>query len=97
MADTTQDADRTISATEARSGLSGLISRVKFSEERTVVTRHGEPAAALVSIEDLKVLRKLENATDVKRAREAIEDAREHGGTKSLGEFRKELEAKRDE
>ena len=94
--DTIEDADRTISATEARSGLSDLISRAKFSEERTVLTRHGEPAAALVSIEDLKALRKLEDATDVKRARESIEEAREHGGTKPVGAFRKELEAKRD-
>ena len=91
MSDTTKDADRTISATEARSGLSDLIFRAKFSEERTVLTRHGEPAAALVSIEGL---RKLEDATDVKRARESIEKAREHGGTKPVGEFRKELEAK---
>jgi prevent-host-death family protein len=54
MSDTTNDADRRISATEARSGLSGLISRAKFSEERTILTRHGEPAAALVSMKDLK-------------------------------------------
>jgi len=97
MSDTKKDADRRISATEARSGLSDLISRAKFSEERTVLTRHGEPAAALVSIEDLKALRRLEDATDVKRARESIEDAQEQGGTKSLGEFRTELEAKRED
>ena len=96
MSDTTNDADRRISATEARSGLSGLISRAKFSEERTILTRHGEPAAALVSMKDLKTLQKLEDAADVKRARESIDDAREHGGTKSLEEFRTELDAKQE-
>lgn len=97
MSDAAKDTNRTISVTEARSGLSGLISRAKFSEERTILTRHGEPAAALVSIEDLKALRKLEDTTDVKRARESIEDAREHGGPKSVGKFRTELKAKRGE
>jgi hypothetical protein len=48
-------------------------------------------------MEDLKALRKLEDATDVARARESIEDARKNGGTKPLDEFRKELEAGRDE
>jgi len=97
MSEITEDQDRTITATEARSGLSDLISRAKYSEERTILTRHGEPVAALVSMEDLKALRELEDATDVKRARESIEDAQEHGGTKSLGEFRKALEAGRSE
>jgi hypothetical protein len=32
----------------------------------------------------------------VKRARESIDDAREHGGTKSLEEFRTELDAKQE-
>lgn len=97
MSKMTPNEDRTISATEARSGLSDLISRAKYSEERTILTRHGEPVAALVSMEDLKTLRKLEDATDVQRARESIEDARRHGGTKSLGEFRKKLESSRTE
>lgn len=83
--------DRTLSSTEARSGLSDLISRAKYSGERTILTRHGEPAAALVSMEDLEALRTLEDATDVKRAREAIEEARKQGGTRSLDEFREEL------
>jgi len=69
----------------------------QYSEERTILTRHGKPVAALVSIEDLKALRKLEDATDVARARESIESARKHGGTKPLEEFRKELEARREE
>ncbi len=96
MPDTTKEADRTISATEARSGLSDLIPRARYSEERTIFTRHGEPVAALISMEDLETLKKLEDATDVKRDWESIEDAREHGGTKSLGEFQEELEAKQD-
>ena len=97
MAEMTPEEEQAVSATEARSELSDLISRAQYSEERTILTRHDKPVAALVSMEDLKALRKLEDATDVARARESIEDAREHGGTKPLDEFRKELEAGRDE
>jgi PHD/YefM family antitoxin component YafN of YafNO toxin-antitoxin module len=73
-----------------------MISRAEFSGERTVLTRHGEPVAALVSLDDLEALLLYEDALDVKRARESIEDARENGGTKSLEEFREELEKKRE-
>jgi prevent-host-death family protein len=97
MAEMTPEEEQAVSATEARSKLSDLISRAQYSEERTILTRHGKPVAALVSMEDLKALRKLEDATDVARARESIEDARKHGGTKPLEEFREELEARRDE
>jgi prevent-host-death family protein len=97
MAKMTPGEEQAVSATEARSKLSDLISQAQYSEERTILTRHDKPVAALVSMEDLKALRKLEDATDVARARESIEDARKHGGTKPLEEFRKELEARRDE
>lgn len=89
--------DHTVSATEARENLSEILSRTQYSDERTILTRHGKPVAALVSIRDLEAMQTLEDAMDVKRARESIEDAREHGGTKSLQEFREELEAEREE
>ena len=97
MAEMSSEEEQAVSATEARSKLSDLISQAQYSEERTILTRHDKPVAALVSMEDLKALRKLEDATDVARARESIEDARKHGGTKPLEEFRKELEARREE
>ena len=96
MDEMTPEEEQAVSATEARSELSDLISRAQYSEERTILTRHDKLVAALVSMEDLRALRKLEDATDVQRARESIEDARKHGGTKPLEEFRRELEAGRD-
>jgi prevent-host-death family protein len=92
-----ETADHTVSATEARNKLSELLSHTQYSDERTILTRHGKPVAALVSIRDLDALEAFEDAMDVKRARESIDDAREHGGTKSLESFREELEAKRTE
>jgi prevent-host-death family protein len=97
MSESTETPDRTVSATEARGRLSKIISQAEFSGERTILTRHGEPAAALVSLDDLRALQMYEDAVDVNRARESIEDARENGGTKSIEEFREELNAKREE
>lgn len=42
--------------TEARNRLSELIDEVERTHERVVITRHGEPAAVLLSPGDLEVL-----------------------------------------
>jgi prevent-host-death family protein len=67
MDEMTPEEEQAVSATEARSELSDLISRAQYSEERTILTRHDKPVAALVSMEDLRALRKLEDATDAAR------------------------------
>lgn len=47
---------REISAREAREKFADLIGRARFAKERTVVTSNGQPVAAVVSMEDLKLL-----------------------------------------
>ncbi|HEV8636688.1 MAG TPA: type II toxin-antitoxin system Phd/YefM family antitoxin [Chloroflexota bacterium] len=42
-----------VSAAHAKAHLSELVSRVAHSGERYVIERHGRPAAALVSLDDL--------------------------------------------
>lgn len=39
-----------------RQDLSGIVEEVASTHERVVVTRHGEPAAVLLSIDDLEAL-----------------------------------------
>ncbi|MEI7630179.1 MAG: type II toxin-antitoxin system Phd/YefM family antitoxin [Actinomycetes bacterium] len=39
-----------------RQDLSGIVEEVSSTHERVVVTRHGEPAAVLLSIDDLEAL-----------------------------------------
>lgn len=39
-----------------RSDLADIINRVRFHNSRVVVVRHGEPVAAMVSMEDLAEL-----------------------------------------
>ncbi len=50
-------ADTQISMSEARQQLARLVNRVAYGGERIVLEAHGEPKAALVSIEDLERLR----------------------------------------
>jgi prevent-host-death family protein len=45
-----------IPSDEARQKLGDLIDRAGFRGERIVITRHGKPIVALVSVEDLDVL-----------------------------------------
>ncbi|GAA1523358.1 type II toxin-antitoxin system Phd/YefM family antitoxin [Actinomadura kijaniata] len=46
-----------IAVTEARKVLADLINRVVYGGEEVLLTRHGRPVAALVSPEDLELLR----------------------------------------
>ena len=47
----------TISIVEAKSHLSELIAKSAYNHERFVITKRNKPVAALVSIEDLEVLK----------------------------------------
>ena len=56
----TQDVERKgpeeVAAEEARIRLGELMSRAGYGDERIVLTRHGKPLAALVSLRDLAAL-----------------------------------------
>ena len=45
-----------ISTAAARKNFAKIINRVAFGKEAFVLTRRGEPLAAIVSVEDLKFL-----------------------------------------
>ena len=60
-----------ISFVEARASLSEVVNRAAYGGERIVLERHGKPAAAIVSMDDLKLLEELENRSDLKAARKA--------------------------
>ena len=60
-----------------RMNLSEMVGRVRFGGERIVLGRKGKPAAALISVEDLRTLEALEDAADLKAARKA---RKEKGG-----------------
>lgn len=63
---------------EARRAFSKTINRVAFGRERIVLERRGEDVAALVCVEDLRLLERLleeyEERQDLEAAREALKE-----------------------
>ena len=68
-----------VSAAEARSEFSDIINRASFGKERVVLTRHGKELAAVVPIEDLELLERLEDRLDLEDARAALKDVKKKG------------------
>ena len=70
---------RNHSTKEARGRLSEIINRAAFGKERIVLTRHGKSVAAVVPIEDLELLEKLEDKIDLEDARAALAESKKAG------------------
>ncbi|MBW1759297.1 MAG: type II toxin-antitoxin system Phd/YefM family antitoxin [Deltaproteobacteria bacterium] len=54
-----------ITTADARKKFANIINRVAFGNESFILTRHGESVAALVSMNDLKLLQELEDRIDI--------------------------------
>jgi prevent-host-death family protein len=78
-----------ISAADARKKFATIINRVAFGKESFVLTRHGEALAAIVSMEDLKLLQEIEEQMDIDNAWKA---RNEPGENISWEKLREELE-----
>ena len=63
-----------VSVTAARETFADLVNRVVYAGESVELERHGKPVAAIVSIEDLRLLQALENRLDVEAAEAALAD-----------------------
>jgi len=61
-----------ISVSEAKISFSKFINRAAYGQERIVVTSHGQPKAALISIDDLQRLEALEEERDAAMLAKAI-------------------------
>jgi prevent-host-death family protein len=83
----------TVSISQLKDRLSEYLNRVAFGRERIIVASRGKPKAAVISLSDLELLEKLE---DAQAAREALAEY-EQGETISLEQMIEELaEAPRD-
>ncbi len=78
-----------ITTADARKKFSNLINRVAFGNESFVLTRRGEPIAALVSMKELKLLQELEDKLDIE---DAFKAKNEPGDPIPWEELKKELE-----
>ena len=70
-----------VSVAEARKSLPEILNRAAYAHERTVIQRHDEDVAAVISIDELRLLDALldryEDEADIVDARDALLEARE--------------------
>ena len=78
-----------ISTGDARKKFADIINRVAYGKESFVLTRRGEPLAALVSMEDFVLLQEVEDQIDIEEAWKA---RTEPGESIPWEKLRKELD-----
>ena len=84
---------RTVPAAELRNHGSDIINAVAYGNEQIVLTRHGKPVAAIVSLLVLDALKDMEDKLDRDGARKARADVRKHG-TITLAQIKSSLKNK---
>jgi prevent-host-death family protein len=75
---------------KARQGFADTINRAAYGKERVVVRRRGKEIAAVVPIDDLRLLEELEDRINLADARAALAEARKKGA-KLLDAILKEM------
>ena len=85
-----------LNVSKAREEFPELVTRAVLVKERTIVSRHGKDVAAVIPIEDLRLLERLSkeemDRVDLADALEALQEAKKKG-TVPLDDLIKELGA----
>ena len=68
-----------ITTREASQAFAATLDRVASKRERVIVRRNGKNVAAIVPMEDLAALEKLEDRRDLRAAKKALADATKKG------------------
>ena len=63
---------RTITTADARKNFADIVNSVAYGKEPVILTRRGQEIAALVSIEELQLLQKIEDHIDIEDAKKAL-------------------------
>jgi len=79
-----------VSTVEARNEFSTVLNRAAFGKERVILARRGKAIAAIVLMDDVKLLRALEDRADLADAIAAEREALEKGTT-SLADLKRDL------
>jgi len=77
-----------ITTAKARKNFADIVNNVAYGKDPIVLTRRGKALAALVSIEDLKLLQQLEDQQDID---DAWKIKNEPGENVKLSDLKKEL------
>ena len=65
----------TISTAEARKNFSDIVNKVAYGAEPIILTRRGEEIAALISMREMELLRRIEDCMDIEDAEKALAEA----------------------
>ncbi len=68
-----------LAASQARDAFSDTLNRVAYRGERIVLRRRGKDLAAIVPIEDLKLIQRMEDEIDLREAKKALSDMKRKG------------------
>lgn len=68
-----------LAASQARDSFSDTLNRVAYRGERIVLRRRGRDLAAIVPLEDLKLIQKTEDEIDVRGAKKALAEMKRKG------------------
>jgi prevent-host-death family protein len=76
-----------LSVTEARRTFADTINRVIYAGERIIIGKRGNKRVAIVPMEDLALIERLENEMDIEKAKRAFKE----GGRTPLKQVKKRL------
>jgi prevent-host-death family protein len=79
-----------VSTVVARNEFSTVLNRAAFGKERVILARRGKAIAAIVPMDDVKLLRALEDRADLADSIAAEREALEKGTT-SLADLKRDL------
>jgi prevent-host-death family protein len=68
-----------LAASQAREAFSDTLNRVAYRGERIVLRRRGKDLAAIIPMEDLKLIEEREDEIDVREARKALAEMKRKG------------------
>lgn len=88
---------KTISSSELRAQIKRILNEVGYGQSQYVVERFGEPTAAIVSMEDLRLLQAVKQRQARTSLREMIASIRTHGGAVDADELDALIEEARSE
>jgi len=74
----------TISTAEARKNFADIVNKVAYGKEPIVLTRRGHEVAALVSMDELELLRQIEDYIDIEDAKKALAELGDNVSAKEV-------------
>jgi len=86
-----------ISSSELRTGIKRILNEVGYGQNQYIIERFGEPTAAVISIDDLRLLQTIKQQRAKTSLRETITSIRTRGNDLDSGELDSLIEGARSD